>query len=82
MFVHFRRVTRVSMFENPNQIAEETDCLPAFVAKGIAIACFYYARCLHQGYGIKRDEAEAKKYYSKVCVFCVSFDVYVCVKNV
>ena len=54
------------MFEDPTQIALETDCLPSFVAKGIALACFYYGRCLHLGLGVKKDETEAKKYYSKV----------------
>ncbi len=43
-----------------------TDCLPAYVAKGVAIAAFYLARCLHLGRGIEKDEAAAKKYYSKV----------------
>lgn len=45
-----------------------TDCLPAYVAKGVAIAAFYLARCLHLGRGIEKDEAAAKKYYSKACL--------------
>ena len=57
---------RVSQLDNPEQIAAETDCLPSFVAKGIAMACFYYARCLHLGLGIKKNEELAKQFYSKV----------------
>jgi hypothetical protein len=32
------------------------------------MGCFYYARCLHEGHGVKKNEDEAKKYYSKVSV--------------
>ena len=56
----------MSQMGNVEQLATETDCLPGYIAKGIAIACFYYARCLHLGLGIKKDGEEAKKYYSKV----------------
>ena len=51
---------------NVEQIADETDCVSAYISKGIAMACFYYARCLHLGRSTKKDEAEAKLYYSKV----------------
>ena len=47
-------------------IARETDCLPSFIRKGIAMSCFYYARCLHEGAGAKKDEGEAKRFYSRV----------------
>jgi len=60
---------RVSQFEDVQQIASETDCLPGYVAKGIAIACFYYARCLSGGHGVKVNEEEAKKHYSKSYMF-------------
>ena len=56
----------MSLFDNPEQIGLETNCLPCYVAKGTAMACFYYARCLHLGLGVQKDEEEAKKYYSKV----------------
>jgi len=65
---------RVSQFSDVDQIAAETDCLPAYVAKGIAMACFYYARCLAGGHGVKIDEEEAKKHYSK----SYQFDPDVC----
>lgn len=67
---------RVSHLDNVDQIAQETECLPAFVRKGIALACFYYARCLYLGLAIKKDEAEAKKYYSK----SYTFDPDVCAR--
>lgn len=47
-------------------IAHITDCLPEFISKGMAMASFYYARCLQLGLGVKKDEAAAKHYYSKV----------------
>ena len=57
---------RVSQLSDIDLISRETDCLSSYVCKGIALACFYYARCLHEGYGIKRDETDAKKFYSRV----------------
>ena len=57
---------RVSQLSDIDFIARETDCLPSFVRKGIAMSCFYYARCLHEGAGAKKDEAEAKRFYSRV----------------
>ncbi|OBS64716.1 hypothetical protein A6R68_06741, partial [Neotoma lepida] len=46
-------------------IAHITDCLPEFISKGMAMASFYYARCLQLGLGITKDEVAAKHYYSK-----------------
>lgn len=66
--------SRVSQLSDISLIARETDCLPSYIRKGIAIACFYYARCLHEGYGTKKDENEAKHLYSK----CYQFDPDVC----
>ena len=57
---------------NVDQIAEESDCVSAYISKGIAMACFYYARCLHHGRSTKKDENEAKFYYSKVSVIGVN----------
>ena len=56
----------VSQFTDISTIAEETDCLESYVSKGIAMGCFYYARCLHVGKGVKNDEETAKEYYTKV----------------
>ncbi|KAK3096051.1 hypothetical protein FSP39_022541 [Pinctada imbricata] len=57
--------SRVAQFSDVQLLAQETDCLPSFVAKGISMGCFYFARCLHEGLGIKKDEEAAKVYYSK-----------------
>ena len=61
------------MFEDVDQIAKETDCLPSYIRKGVALASFYYARCLHLGLGVQRNEAEAKTYYSKVSTVLHTF---------
>ncbi|XP_075053000.1 LRP2-binding protein-like [Mixophyes fleayi] len=58
----------VVQYDNIYLIAEATDCLPAYIAKGIAMANFYLARCLHRGLGIKQDIAAAKPYYTKACL--------------
>lgn len=47
-------------------LAKMTDCLPTYIAKGVAMAAFYLARCLHLGRGVQQDQAAAKKYYSMV----------------
>ncbi|XP_003221670.2 LRP2-binding protein isoform X2 [Anolis carolinensis] len=49
------------------KIAKETDCIPFYIAKGLAMASFYLARCYHLGLGTQPDKAEADKYYSKAC---------------
>ncbi|KAJ8026252.1 LRP2-binding protein [Holothuria leucospilota] len=56
---------RLTLLENIDEIKEATDCLPAFISKGIAMGCFYYARCLHLGQGVKKDKELAQTYYSK-----------------
>lgn len=47
-------------------LAAVTDCLPTYIAKGVAMAAFYLARCFQLGLGVQQDQAAAKKYYSKV----------------
>ncbi len=74
--VHYYTVFhfRVALLEDVQQIAAETDCQAGYIAKGISMACFYYGRCLHEGHGIQKDPAEAKKLYSKVTILIVSID--------
>ncbi|XP_005095624.1 LRP2-binding protein [Aplysia californica] len=55
-------------------LAAETDCLPLYIAKGIAMACFIYARCLVGGHSLKPNKELAKTYYSK----SYKFDPDVC----
>ena len=47
-------------------LALETDCLPRYVAKGIALGCFVYARCLHHGCGVEQNGEQAREWYSRV----------------
>jgi TPR repeat protein len=54
------------MFNDVAAVAKETDCMVTYVRKGVALACFYFARCLHRGLGIKKNPPEASKYYSRV----------------
>jgi len=49
-----------------DDIGHDTNCLPLFIRKGIAMACFFYARGLALGRGILQDVEEAKIYYSRV----------------
>lgn len=67
---------RVAQFSDVERLAEETGCLPSYIAKGISMGCFYYARCLQEGHGVRRNEAEAKRYYSK----SYQFDPDVCAR--
>ncbi|XP_072480262.1 LRP2-binding protein isoform X2 [Notamacropus eugenii] len=65
-----KRISDYDVCHDVPTIAQMTDCLPEYITKGIAMASFYYARCLQLGLGITSDEAEARKYYSKACSLC------------
>ena len=67
---------RVALLEDVNSIAAETDCQAGFISKGISMACFYYARCLHEGRGVQKDEVESKSFYTKVCELFIAFIIY------
>ncbi|XP_053315205.1 LRP2-binding protein [Spea bombifrons] len=58
---------KIIPYDNIELLAQATDCLPTFTAKGVAMATFYLARCLQLGLGIKQDTAAAMKYYAKAC---------------
>nr|XP_054765823.1 LRP2-binding protein-like [Lytechinus pictus] len=60
---------RLSQVDNFQEISKATDCLPVFLAKGVAMGCFYYARCLHLGHGVKKDKDLAQHYYSRAYQF-------------
>uniref|UniRef100_A0A4W3JA52 LRP2-binding protein n=1 Tax=Callorhinchus milii TaxID=7868 RepID=A0A4W3JA52_CALMI len=62
----YKLARRVAGYVDIENIAKETNCLPSYIAKGIAMGCFYLARCLQLGLGIADDLEEAKIYYSKV----------------
>ncbi|TFK16059.1 multiple C2 and transmembrane domain-containing protein 1 [Platysternon megacephalum] len=59
---------RIAENDNIDMLAKITDCLPVYIAKGVAMATFYFARCLQLGLGIQQDQASAKNYYSRVCL--------------
>ncbi|KAM9193526.1 LRP2-binding protein [Mergus octosetaceus] len=59
---------RTTEDDDIDMLAKMTDCLPTYIAKGVAMAAFYLARCLHLGRGVQQDQAAAKKYYSMACL--------------
>ncbi|XP_036620664.1 LRP2-binding protein isoform X2 [Trichosurus vulpecula] len=65
-----KRISGYDVSYDVPTIAQITDCLPEYITKGIAMASFYYARCLQLGLGVPKDEAEARNYYSKACRLC------------
>ncbi|KAM6075622.1 LOW QUALITY PROTEIN: LRP2-binding protein [Chlamydotis macqueenii] len=54
---------RITENDYIDKLAEITDCLPTYVAKGVAMA-----GCLQLSPGAQHDHAAAKKYYSKACL--------------
>ena len=56
----------VGKLENVEQIAKVTDCLILYVAKGIALGCFVYARCLYKGHGAEKNEEKAINWFKRV----------------
>ncbi|XP_044311175.1 LRP2-binding protein isoform X2 [Varanus komodoensis] len=61
-----KRTTENDDVEN---IAKATDCIPFYIARGLAMTSFYLARCLQLGLGTQQDLEAAKKYYSKVSLW-------------
>ncbi|XP_035413839.1 LRP2-binding protein [Cygnus atratus] len=59
---------RTTENDDIDMLAKMTDCLPTYIAKGVTMAAFYLARCLHLGRGVQQDQAAAKKYYSMACL--------------
>nr|XP_025043229.1 LRP2-binding protein [Pelodiscus sinensis] len=58
-------LSRITENDNIAMLAKITDCLPVYIAKGVAMAAFYFARCLQFGLGIQQDQVAAKKNYSR-----------------
>lgn len=63
---HRDRIADYDEIHDIPTIAQVTGCLPEFISRGMAMASFYYARCLQLGLGITKDEATAQHYYSQV----------------
>ncbi|KAG8592133.1 hypothetical protein GDO81_000420 [Engystomops pustulosus] len=64
---------RVVQYDNIDLLPNAEARLPIYTAKGIAMANFFLARCLHLGLGTKPDAAAAKQHYRKA--FCTDADV-------
>lgn len=60
------RISQLEEREIANLSKNSSIIIDEYVRKGISIACFIFARCLHLGLGVKMDCEEAFKYYSKV----------------
>jgi TPR repeat protein len=56
----------VGKLEDVENIAKVTDCLILYVAKGIALGCFVYARCLYRGHGMEKNEEKAINWFKRV----------------
>ncbi|NXC48103.1 LR2BP protein, partial [Penelope pileata] len=63
---------RITENDNIDALAKTTNCLPAYIARGMAMAAFYLARCLHLGRGVQQDQGAAKNVlcslFSKACL--------------
>ncbi|KAK6298196.1 hypothetical protein J4Q44_G00312510 [Coregonus suidteri] len=59
---------RISNYDDIAAIARVTDCLPEYVTKGVAIALFYYARCLELGKGVPQSKEQAWQYFTKAAL--------------
>ncbi|KAL8576312.1 hypothetical protein ACOMHN_006235 [Nucella lapillus] len=77
LFYHHKLFSRVvdlavraSEMTDIQAIARQTDCLPSYTQKGVAMAAFYLARCLHRGLGLQRDVLRAQQLYTKVRQLC------------
>ncbi|XP_056415990.1 LRP2-binding protein isoform X2 [Hyla sarda] len=64
---------KIVQYDNISLQVDAEDRLPAYTAKGIAMANFYLARCLHLGLGMKPDTSAAKQHYRKA--FLMDADV-------
>lgn len=56
----------VAQTESLEEAAEKSGCLIEYIRRGVALGCFYYARCLYTGKGVQKNENEAHKYFAKV----------------
>ncbi|KAI4904918.1 hypothetical protein NFI96_033162 [Prochilodus magdalenae] len=59
---------RTCQYEDINTTAKCTGCLPEYISKGIAIALFYYARCLQLGRGVPQNREKSQHYYTKAAL--------------
>jgi hypothetical protein len=60
---------RVTFLTDIEKISDDTSCTKAFIKKGKDIASFIYARCIHLGKAVKKNEQIASNYYKLVKFF-------------
>ena len=58
---------RLAALDDTAQLSRDTDCLEAFIKKGLSLGLFLYGRCLEKGVveGGKEEDAPVK-WYAKV----------------
>lgn len=60
---------RLSVLTDTAQLSRDTDCLQAYIKKGIAIGLFLYGRCLEKGVVENtKDEKPPRYWYSKAAI--------------
>ena len=59
------------MLNDVDRISKETHCIKGYIARGISLANFILARCLHLGKGTKQDTNKAQYHYRRVSYICL-----------
>ncbi|CAL8077139.1 unnamed protein product [Calicophoron daubneyi] len=57
--------SKIAVCDSMNKESKSPEVQKTFTERAKAMACFIYARCLHQGLGIEKDEKLAAEFYSK-----------------
>ena len=60
---------RAAMLQDTETLSRDTDCLEAFIKKGVALGCFIYGRCVHLGLAVEKSANEAEKWYTRAAEF-------------
>lgn len=56
---------KVGSLEDPALLSRQTDCLEAYIKKGVALGCFIYGRCIFKGYIDEATEDTPEMWYTK-----------------
>lgn len=62
----FEIAKKVSVVEDFSSVSRQTDCLEAYIRKGVALGCFIYGRCLFNSIA-EVPEHTPGMWYSKAC---------------
>jgi len=60
----------IAQVVNIEEACEKSNTLLEYTQRGVALGCFYYARCLQLGKGVGKNEEDALKYYKKAFTTC------------